>query len=514
VAAVHRLKDSRPVVDPARRARRLSRWRAGKSGSAWSSIPIGAAIDQQQTTVAIRPATFIERDHALARLARPAVRFLDVEAAGGIVLVVAAAIALVWANSPWHGGYEALWSTPIEFRVGSYQHEEDLRHWVNDGLMALFFFVVGLEIKRELTTGELRDRRQVALPVVAAVGGMAVPALIYAAFNAGGPGASGWGIPMATDIAFALGVLAVLGSRVPPPLKVFLLTLAIVDDLGAIAVIAVFYADDVEPVYLLAAVGVMLLVVAMRRLHVTYPPLYVLAGGALWLTVYESGVHATIAGVIMGLLAPARPWQSEVEAEAVVEVLENRDQLTAEDVRATATAIKQSVSTADRLIDLLHPWTSYLVIPVFALANAGLRLNQNPLSASAEVFLGVLFGLVIGKVLGITGFAWLAVRAGLARLPAGVGWRQFTGVAALAGIGFTVSIFITGLAFTDETLSDASKVGILVASTIAAAIGALVLLAAPRARASSAAASATRHMSCGMNSGGADQSCDEIDTAP
>jgi NhaA family Na+:H+ antiporter len=413
-------------------------------------------------------------------------RFLDVEAAGGIVLVVAAAVALLWANSPWHGGYEALWSTPIEFSVGSFRLEEDLRHWVNDGLMALFFFVVGLEIKRELTTGELRDRRQVALPVVAAVGGMVVPALIYAGFNAGGPGSSGWGIPMATDIAFALGVLAVLGSRVAPPLKVFLLTLAIVDDLGAIAVIAVFYADDVEPAYLLGAVGVMLAVVAMRRLRVTYPPLYIAAGCALWMTVYESGVHATIAGVAMGLLAPATPWQTEIEAEAVVDALENRDQLTVEDVRATATAIKQSVSTADRLIDLLHPWASYLVVPVFALANAGIPLDHNPLSASADVFLGVLFGLVVGKVVGITGFAWLAIRSSLARLPAGIGWRQFTGAAALAGIGFTVSIFITGLAFTDQALSDASKVGILVASIVSATSGALVFLIGPRRARSSA----------------------------
>jgi NhaA family Na+:H+ antiporter len=397
-------------------------------------------------------------------------------------LVVATVVALLWANSPWSGGYDALWSTPVELRVGTFHVEEDLRHWVNDGLMALFFFVVGLEIKRELTTGELRDRRQVALPAVAALGGMVVPAAIYLAFNAGGEGAPGWGIPMATDIAFALGVMAVLGDRVPSAMKVFLLTLAIVDDLGAIAVIAVFYADDLDPRYLAVAAAIAVLVGMMRRLGVTYPPLYVAAGLALWLAVLESGVHATIAGVVMGLLTPARPLQSELEAEAVIDALERRDQLSVEDVRSTATAIKHSVSTAERLIDLLHPWTSFFVIPVFALANAGIRFDSNPLSGSSRVFLGVFLGLVVGKCVGISAFAWLTIRSGVARLPRGVRERHFVGAGALAGIGFTVSLFITELAFTDQQLSDASKFAVLVASTVAAALGTMFFLLTSRER--------------------------------
>ena len=252
----------------------------------------------------LRPATFLHRDSRLARVARPLAQFLRVEAAGGVLLAVAAAVALVWANSPWRAGYEALWATPVDISVGSFHLAEDLHGVVNDGLMAIFFFVVGLEIKREWTVGELRDRRQAALPAMAALGGMVVPALIYLAFNTGGPEGRGWGIPMATDIAFAVGVMALLGRRVPPPLKVFLLTLAIVDDLGAIVVIAVVYSDDLAPGYLLVAAAVVAAVAVLRRLHVTYPPIFVAAGIGLWLCLHESGVHATIAGVVMGLAHP------------------------------------------------------------------------------------------------------------------------------------------------------------------------------------------------------------------
>jgi NhaA family Na+:H+ antiporter len=407
-------------------------------------------------------------------------QFLRVEAGGGIVLVVAAIVALVWANSPWDASYASVWSTPIEISVGSYRFDEDLGHVVSDGLMALFFLVVGLEIKRELVTGELRDRRQVALPAIAAVGGMIVPALIFVAFNVGGPGRDGWGIPMATDIAFALGVMAILGRRVPAPLKVFVLTLAIADDIGAITVIAVFYSDGVQPGYLLAAAAVIAAVVGLRALRVTYPPVYLAAGVSLWVLVLESGVHATIAGVVMGLLTPATSLQTSLETEAIVDTIENRDQLSGEDILATAAAIRESVPTCDRLIGLLHPWTSYLIVPVFALANAGIPLDGDSLTGSPDVFAGVAVGLVAGKIIGITAFAWVATRVGAATLPLGICWRQLTAAAALAGIGFTVSLFITGLAFTDPVLADAAKLGILVASLIAALVGSGLFVVANR----------------------------------
>ncbi len=423
------------------------------------------------------PETFLHGGSTLARLARPVAQFLRVEASGGILLVAATVVALVWANSPWSDAYDQLWSTRVDVTVGSFRFEEDLLHVVNDGLMAVFFFVVGLEIKRELVAGELRDRRNLALPAMAALGGMAVPAMLYAVINLGGPGGEGWGIPMATDIAFALGVVAVLDRRVPTALKVFLLTLAIVDDIGAIVVIAVFYSGGIELAPLALSAAIVAAVIALRVLRVAAPPLYVLAGLALWLTVYESGVHATIAGVVMGLLAPARPQQSEIEAGAIVDALEDRHELSVEEVRTTATAIRRSVSTCERLIESLHPWTSYLIVPLFALANAGIALSGDGVGAAPRVVAGVVVGLVVGKIVGITGFVWLATRLGLAALPNGTGWRQLVGAAALAGIGFTVSLFVTGLAFEgDDVLGDAARVGILIASAAAAALGALVFV--------------------------------------
>jgi NhaA family Na+:H+ antiporter len=420
--------------------------------------------------------TFLHSDAALARLARPVARFMSVEAAGGFVLVAAAVVALLWANSPWQASYTSFWATPLEVRIGPFLFEEDLGHWVNDALMAVFFFVVGLEIKREVVTGELRDRRAIALPALAALGGMVVPAGLYLAVNAGGNGMDGWGIPMATDIAFALGVVALLGSRIPSSLKVFLLTLAIVDDIGAITVIAVFYTEDLAPQYLLGAAALVVLVVAMRRSRVVYPPVYVVTGVALWLAIYESGVHATIAGVVMGLLTPAKPLQSELDAQAIVDHLENRPELTVEEVRATSRAISHSVSLCDRLIELLHRWTSYVIVPLFALANAGITLTGDAFSSPSAVLIGVLVGLVIGKPLGITAFVWLTVRLRLATLPEGVTWRQLIGIATVAGIGFTVSLFIAGLAFSDAQLQTDAKTGILIASVVAAVLGSAVLL--------------------------------------
>ena len=415
---------------------------------------------------------------------KPMVRFLQIEAASGIVLLIATAAALVWANSRWQDGYESFWTTTIHIQIGSHVFDEDLAHVVNDLLMALFFFVVGMEIKRELVVGELRDRRAVVLPALAALGGMIVPALIYTAFNAGGPGADGWGIPMATDIAFALGVVALLGSRVPSPVKVFLLTLAIVDDIGAIAVIAVFYTDDLRVGMLLVAAVLAVVVWAMYRVNVSSPVLFVVAGFALWLAVFESGVHATIAGVVLGLLTPARPTQSAVESDEIVRVLANRSELKADDVRATANLIRDSVSPCDRLIDAVHPWTSYFVLPIFALANAGIPLSADALRDPSDVLLGVVVALVVGKLLGVVSFSWIAVRLGLGRLPAGTRWGHIIGLGAVAGIGFTVSLFISGLAFPPGPLQDDAKMGILIASGIAAALAALVFSAASRRSAS------------------------------
>lgn len=430
--------------------------------------------------VASAQPTFLQSDRTLARAVRPFIRFSHVEAAGGIVLVVATVVALVWANSPWKAGYESLWATNLRFEFGSYVFEEDLGHVVNDLLMAVFFFVVGMEIKRELVVGELRDRRSVALPAMAALGGMVVPAAIFLAFNAGGEGAQGWGIPMATDIAFALGVVALLGSRVPPAVKVLLLTLAIVDDIGAIVVIAVFYTDRVEFEFVLAAVAIAAVVTLMHRARVVYPPVIAIAGFALWLAVYESGIHATIAGVVMGLLTPARPIQSDLEAEELVNVLENDDDIRADEVRATAILIRGSVSACDRLIDGLHPWTSYLIVPIFALANAGIVLSTDSIVSPSAVLGGVAVALVAGKFIGVTLFSWIAVRLGFGRLPEGARWGHVMGVGAVAGIGFTVSLFITGLAFDDVAVQADAKIGILVASVIAALFGAVILSAVAR----------------------------------
>ena len=398
--------------------------------------------------------TFLASDRRLARAVQPMVRFLQIEAASGIILLVATAVALVWANSRWQGGYESFWATPVHIELGSYVFEEHLAEVVNDALMALFFFVAGMEIKRELVVGELRDRRAVALPALAALGGMLVPALVYAAFNAGGPGAAGWGIPMATDIAFAMGVAALLGGRVPSPVKVLLLTLAIVDDIGAIAVIAVFYTDDLRPRMLLVAAAIAALVWAMYRVNVTLAVLYVIAGGALWLAVYESGVHATIAGVVLGLLTPARPPQNEFEPTGV--------------------------SSCDHLIDIFHPWTSYVVLPIFALANAGIPLSMDALRDPSDVLLGVSVGLVVGKLVGVVAFSWIAVRFGLARLPAATRWHHIVGLGAMAGIGFTVSLFIAGLAFEPGALRDDAKMGVLVASAVAAVLATVAFTAISR----------------------------------
>jgi NhaA family Na+:H+ antiporter len=410
--------------------------------------------------------------------------YLRNEAAGGVVLMVAAAVALGWANSPWRAAYDALWETRLAFELGRFGIEADLRHWVNDGLMTLFFLVVGLEIKRELVAGELATWRRAALPVVAAAGGMAVPAVIYAAANAGGPGAAGWGVPMATDIAFALGVLALLGARVPAALKVFLLTLAVVDDLGSIAVVALFYSRGVELGTLALAAGLLVLVAVLVRAGVWWLPLHVGLGLALWLALWHSGVSPALAGVAMGLLTPARPTQDWMVARDRGGALAG--ELAADPhpprLREMLREARGTVPLAERLAHDLHPVSAFLVVPLFALANAGISLAPGVLgeAGAGAVLGGVLAGRVLGKLAGITAATWLAVRLGLAARPEGTSWGQLAGVATVAGIGFTVPLFVADLAFPDGGFQAPVKLGLLLASLLAGAAGALVLVLAAR----------------------------------
>ncbi len=370
--------------------------------------------------------------------------FVSLEVLGGVMLLAATVAALVWANVA-EASYAELWGRRLTIGSGRFAVSEDLRHWVNDGPMTVFFFVVGLEIKRELVCGELRDRRTASLPVFAAIGGMAVPALLYLAVNAGGAGSRGWAIPTATDIAFAVVVLATLGARVPRQLKLFLLTLAIVDDLGAIVVIAVFYSEGIVFGWLLAALAVLAAMLGMQRTGLGHPILYVIPAVVLWVCTLESGVHATIAGVALGLLTPARPFGGR----EVIEGLENR----------------------------LHPWSSFLVIPVFALANAGLNLDAAALEHAwqSRITWGIIVGLVVGKPLGIMLATSLAVRFGVGRLPDGISFRHVLGAGCVAGIGFTVALFVADLSFAGVTLSEA-KTGVLAASVLGAILGRTWLL--------------------------------------
>jgi Na+:H+ antiporter, NhaA family len=412
--------------------------------------------------------------------------FLATEVAGGVVLVVAAAAALVWANSPWSASYDTLWTTDLDVALGRWELHLDLRHWVNDGLMAIFFVVVALEVKRELLEGELREVRKAALPVVAAVGGMVVPAALYLAFNPSGDAARGWGIPMATDIAFALGVAALVARSLPAGLRLFLLTLAIVDDIGAIVVIAVFYSSGVAFEWLAAAVALVGGAYLLRRAGVIFPPFFVAFGAAVWLALHEAGVHPTLAGVAMGLLAPASARFDPQDVAARREEL--LDVWTPAAARRTSALARQSVSPMEWLEHGLHPWTSLGVVPLFALANAGVSLSASDVgdAVGSAVTWGVLVGLMLGKTVGITGFAWLAVRLGIAALPVGATWRHLIGTATLAGIGFTVSLFVTGLAFERPDLVDHAKIGILTASALATALATVILVRAPSAAEDSA----------------------------
>jgi NhaA family Na+:H+ antiporter len=432
--------------------------------------------------------TWVNSDRRFpSRFVRPLLRFTHVESGSGIALLVAAIVALIWANAPFGETYEEFWETVIDFRVGGFHFEETLREFVNDGLMAIFFFVVGLEIKRELVIGDLRDPKAAALPVVAALGGMIVPAVLYIMIAGGGEATRGWGIPMATDIAFSVGILSLMGRRAPVGAKLFLLAVAIADDIGAIAVIAVFYTDELFMGWLGAAIAGLVVVAVAGRVGIRSMAFYTVMGVITWFFLLESGVHATLAGVALGFLTPALPMYSDSEYHERAQRVLDRQEFAVgaprsserinQDALEVSAIARESVPPLQRLEEALHPWSSFLIVPIFALANAGVRFAGVDLveAATHPVALGVAIGLVVGKTVGISTFAFAAVRLGIGKLPRFTTWGHIVGVAAVAGIGFTVSLFVTGLAFTDGLLADRAKTGIFIGSTLAGVLGWLIL---------------------------------------
>ncbi len=433
-----------------------------------------------------------ERPVLAVRLSRPFRQFAEWQAGGGVLLVICAAVAMGIANSQWSAPVERFWDTPLRVGFGANLLALTVREWISDGLMAVFFLVVGLEIKSELLVGELSSLRSASLPLAAALGGMIAPALIFAAFNQGTAGAPGWAIPTATDIAFALGVLALLGSRVPPALTVFLAALAIADDLGAVLVISLFYGHSPDTMYLSAAAGVLLLLVAANLAGVAWTSVYALLGIVLWYFVMRSGVHATVAGVLLALTIPARsridPARFMADARRTIDdfdtatgdderpVLSNGGQQRA--LAALEVATEHAQPPLAHLRHTLHVPVNFWIMPLFALANAGVTLNvadEVPVSLVGPVSMGVALGLIFGKPIGILLSTWVATRLG-ATLPAGSTWMQIAGIATLAGIGFTMSLFVSGLAFESSPMLHAqSKLGIVTASLVAGVLGALLV---------------------------------------
>jgi Na+:H+ antiporter, NhaA family len=405
-------------------------------------------------------------------VASPVQRFIATESSSGIVLILAALAAFAWANSPWAGAYLQMLETGVGIGLGGWRLEMTLQHWVNDLLMALFFFLVGLEIKRELLIGELAGWQRAALPVAGALGGMVVPALIYVAFNAGEDTVRGWGVPMATDIAFALGVLALLGERVPLSLKVFLLALAIVDDLGAVLVIALFYTENLDTTALLVSLAIWGGALFYGRAEGHRGVVFALIGGIVWYFMLRSGVHATIAGVLMALAVPARHRMSTDELRRELQWTAGA---TFEDIEARIQhlegVIDQAHSPLHAMEHDLGPYVAFLVMPVFAFFNAGVALGGRELDLLSAVTMGAFLGLLIGKPIGVVAFVWLAVRTGISQLPKDGGWMGFAGIGLLAGIGFTMSLFVANLAFGEGALLDQAKIGVLAASLVAALAG-------------------------------------------
>jgi len=434
-------------------------------------------MDAQKPPLAIPPQI---TQATVQRLLQPLSRFLRIQSASGIVLMTCTVIALGLANSPWAGGVDAFWHTHVGLNVGSWALEKSLAHWVNDGLMTIFFFVVGLEIKRELVDGELRSFRKAALPILGAVGGMLAPSAIYLLLQGGREAQRGWGIPMATDIAFAVGILALLGNRVPLGLKIFLLALAIADDIGAILVIALFYSTNVTVSALGLAAAGLAIIAAMNRLGVRSIAAYVFIGLAIWLAMYYSGIHPTIAGVALGLMTPGRAW---LDRQSLTDLLLDAvDRLDGkidrpsphEQVRlvgAITMTARETVPPLERLELGLHPGVAFVIMPIFALANAGVVIEPTSFQG---VSLAVAGGLVLGKPIGILLCSWLAVHSGLAQLPAGVTWKAIFGAACLAGVGFTMSLFVANLGL-EGNLLDGAKIGVLAGSAVSAIAGFLVL---------------------------------------
>jgi NhaA family Na+:H+ antiporter len=434
---------------------------------------------------------------AIAKIIYPFQRFFRAEASSGVLLIACIVAAMIWANSQWADTYIATWQTEFTVGIGSLQLSKPILLWINDGLMAIFFLVIGLEIKRELLVGELAQLRRALLPVAAALGGMIVPAAIYLLITAGTSGARGWGIPMATDIALSLGVLSLLPGRATLPLRVFLTAVAIVDDIGAVVVIGLFYTQEIVLTSLGLAVGIVILLLIANRWGVRHVLIYSLLGVALWLAVLSSGLHATLAGVLLAMTIPSRTvinpdefvtkgetYMSEFRRYSVhgKSILSNREQRAA--VQSLELACREVASPLQRIEHGLHPWVAFGIVPLFALANGGVRLAGNPLQLlSHPVALGVIAGLVLGKQLGIFVFSWAVIRTGLVSLPAKVNWVQVYAAGWLAGIGFTMSIFIATLAFESGELLQAAKAGILFASVVAGMVGWIILRRSPLANA-------------------------------
>lgn len=421
---------------------------------------------------------------------RPFEEFIQQQASGGLVLLVATIFALFMANSPWHDAYHHFWEIEFTFGFSNLALTQSLHHWINDGLMAVFFFVVGLELKREFLSGELADIRKAALPIAAACGGMVVPAALYALVAGSGPAAAGWGIPMATDIAFALGIVAVLGDRIPRSVAVFLTALAIVDDLGAVLVIAIFYTGDINMIPLAYVAGFFVLLWLGNLWDIQSPNFYAIVGFALWVAMLKSGVHASIAGVMIGMTIPTKPRHGHMQFLGLIDGLVERfreieqepghshdGDFQSEEQLKTLTKMEHvchdAMSPLQRMEHVMHDWVIFGVMPIFALANAGVSLELGNLTEAIlhPVAIGVTFGLFIGKPLGILLFSWLAVKMKLCKLPTGAGWREVLGVGILAGIGFTMSMFISNLAFADALLQMEAKIGIFAASILSGVIG-------------------------------------------
>lgn len=425
-------------------------------------------------------------------LLKPINDFLHKEASGGILLIIFTLIALAWANSPWSDSYHDLWHTYISINAGALTLKLSFHHWINDGLMVIFFFVVGLEIKRELLVGELSSFKKASLPVAGAIGGMLVPALIYFLFNTSGEGSKGWGIPMATDIAFVVGIMALLGSRIPITIKIFVLALAIADDIGAVLVIAIFYSSQISFAALLIATVVIIILIILNKLGTKSLILYSILGIVLWLSFLKSGVHATIAGVLLAFTIPAKArFNTKRFSEKTRELLnrfdeggEDTDHVMSNASRQHAVAsiedsCEKILTPLQRFEHKLHPWVAFFIIPLFALANAGVTLSGLDIldSILSPVSLGIITGLFIGKQVGIFTFSFIAVKLKLSSLPEGVNWKNLYGAGLLAGIGFTMSLFIEGLAFTDPALLDLGKIGVLSGSILSGFIGYFVLKA-------------------------------------